>query len=61
MAPGVDEEVAELESSDSPPSQHGQPNTAVPAQMTRGQEEQVELTEEPGEDAEPGHSPETSA
>ena len=45
---------AELKSADPQPSQAREPNPAAQARMTQGQEEQAELMEQQGDDAEPG-------
>ena len=60
MAQAMEEELAalaaEFESAGPQPSQPREPNTAAQARTTQGQEEQAELMEQQGDDAEPGNS-----
>ena len=60
MAQAMEEELAalaaEFESAGPQPSQPREPNTAAQARTTQGQEEQAELMEQHGDDAEPGNS-----
>ena len=60
MAQAMEDELAaleaELESAGPQPLLLREPNMAAPARMAQGQEEQGELMEQQGDDAEPGNS-----